>query len=157
MLNRILVAVDASERAPGVFDTAAALALKFDAALYVVRAITISPEFPPAARASSKDPLPAHLQRLAFAELEELWKRAPELTPTMPIIVIGQPPKVILETAQELDVELIVLGSHGYQGWDRILGTTAAYVANHADRNVLVVHKRHDEATKRINVPIGSA
>lgn|SRR6185369_6401006 len=150
-LNRILAAVDASEREPGVFDTAAGLALQFEAVLYVVRAITISPEFPPAARASGKDPLPPHLKRLAFAELTELWKRAPDLNPTVPIVAIGQPSTVILETARELDVDLIVIGSHGYEGWDHVLGTTAGSVANHADRNVLVVHQRSEEATTRIN------
>jgi len=158
MLSRILVAVDASERASGVFDAAAGLALKFDAILYVLRAITISPEFPPAAAASAADPLPPHLKRLAFAELMELWKRAPDLPPTNPIVVVGQPSKVILENARDLDVELIVLGSHGYRGWDHLLGTTAGSVANHADRNVLVVHVRTTEATPRINhIPLDSA
>jgi hypothetical protein len=46
MPTRILVAVDASEREPGVFDAAAELAQRFDATLFVVRAVTVSPEFP---------------------------------------------------------------------------------------------------------------
>lgn len=33
----------------------------------------------------------------------------------------------------------IVIGSHGHGGIDRVLGTTAAKLVNHADRNVLVV------------------
>jgi nucleotide-binding universal stress UspA family protein len=45
----------------------------------------------------------------------------------------------ICRTARELDVDLIVIGSHGYSGIDRVLGTTAGKVVNHADRNVLVV------------------
>jgi nucleotide-binding universal stress UspA family protein len=158
MLSRILVAVDASERENGVFDAAVELAQKFAATLYVVRAVTISPEFPAAAAGSEKDPLPPHLKRLAFAELTELWKRAPGLSPTVPIVTIGQPATVILETAKDLDVDLIVLGSHGYQGWDHLLGTTAGTVANRADRNVLVVHERGLERTTRINrVPPDSA
>jgi len=158
MLSRILVAVDASERMHGVFDAAAELAHKFHATLYVVRAITISPEFPPAAAGSEADPLPGHLKRAAFADLTLLWTRAPELAPTMPIVAFGQPSKVILEIAQDLEVDLIVVGSHGYHGWDRVLGTTAAHIANHADRNVLVVHARTLETTARINrVPRGSA
>ena len=99
--------------------------------------------------------MPPHLKRLAFAELTLLWKRAPAVSPTVPIVAIGQPSKVILESAQDLDVDLIVVGSHGYQGWDRLLGTTAANIANHADRNVLVVHARSPEATERI--PRGTA
>ena len=158
MLSRILVAVDASEREAGVFDAAAALARKFDAVLYVLRAITVSPEFPPAAVASVADPLPPHLKRVAFDDLTKLWKRAPDLAPTVPIVAIGQPAKMILEAAQDLDVDLIIVGSHGYRGWDHVLGTTAGKVANQADRNVLVVHQPTTEATARINrMPIGSA
>lgn len=37
------------------------------------------------------------------------------------------------------DVDLIVIGLHGYGTLDRILGTTAAKVTNHTDRNVLVI------------------
>ena len=45
----------------------------------------------------------------------------------------------ICHAARELDVDLIVIGSHGYGAIDRVIGTTAAKVVNHADRNVLVV------------------
>jgi nucleotide-binding universal stress UspA family protein len=41
--------------------------------------------------------------------------------------------------ATDENVALIVIGAHGYQGLDRMLGTTAAKVVNHADRAVLVV------------------
>lgn len=141
-MNRILAALDASERAPGVFDAAAEIAQKFGAALYLARVITVPPEFPPAAAASVADPLPEHLGQVAAAELMLLWQRAPALSPTAPLVAIGQPSKVILEIAREADADLIVIGSHGYKGWDRLLGTTAASIVNHADRNVLVVHAR---------------
>lgn len=35
--------------------------------------------------------------------------------------------------------EGVVIGAHGYGGLDRVLGTTASRVVNHADRSVLVV------------------
>ena len=35
--------------------------------------------------------------------------------------------------------DLIVIGSHGYSGIDRLIGTTAAKVVNHAKQSVLVV------------------
>ena len=41
-----------------------------------------------------------------------------------------------------MKADLIVLGSHGYHGLDRLLGTTAGKVVNLARRNVLVVHGR---------------
>ncbi len=45
----------------------------------------------------------------------------------------------ICRAAREHDADMIVIGSHGYGALDRLLGTTAAKVVNHADRNVLVV------------------
>jgi nucleotide-binding universal stress UspA family protein len=58
-----------------------------------------------------------------------------------PIVVEGDPWRRILDIAQELDVDLIVAGSHRYHGLDRFLGTTAAKLVNHADRNVRIVHE----------------
>jgi nucleotide-binding universal stress UspA family protein len=140
-IKTILAAVDASERAPNVFDAAAVLATKFGAKLHLIRVISIPPEFPPAAAASRADALPAHLEEVAIAQMAELTLRAPDLSIPPPIVAIGQQPwRLILENAQRLRAEVIVLGSHGYGGWDRVLGTTAGKVANLADRSVLVVH-----------------
>jgi hypothetical protein len=60
-----------------------------------------------------------------------------------------QPWRAILAAADTVDAELIVLGSHGYHGWDRILGTTAGKIANLAQRNVLIVLDRKHEAHGR--------
>jgi nucleotide-binding universal stress UspA family protein len=65
---------------------------------------------------------------------------APRVRLGEPIVRIGEPWRLILEVADALNVSLIVIGSHGYQGLDRVLGTTAARVVNSAKRNVLVVH-----------------
>lgn len=48
----------------------------------------------------------------------------------------------ICSYAKEHDVDMIVIGSHGYGILDRLVGTTAAKVVNHADRSVLVVRSR---------------
>ena len=53
---------------------------------------------------------------------------------------------VVCAVAAEVNANLIVIGSHGYAGFDRILGTTAERVVNHADRSVLVVR---DKALKK--------
>jgi nucleotide-binding universal stress UspA family protein len=60
-----------------------------------------------------------------------------------PLVVLGDPWQEILNVAQAVDVDLIVLGSHRYHGADRILGTVASKIVNHADRDVLVVHRRN--------------
>ena len=143
MILNVLAAVDGSGRAPGVFDTAADFAARFGARLTLFRAIFVPPEFPAAAAGSHSDPLPAHLSEVAMGDLLRLAERAPAglVVVAPPIVRFGVPWRLILEVSDELDVDLIVIGSHGYHGLDRILGTTAARVANAARRNVLVVHE----------------
>ena len=143
MIQRILVALDSSGRAAAVFDAAAELAKRFDAVLHPVHVISVPPEFPPAARESHVDPLPAHLAAVAVEGMRKIMGHASsDVRVDEPRTKTGQPWRMILEAADELDVDLIVVGSHGYHGLDRILGTTAGTVANMARRNVLVVHDR---------------
>ena len=57
------------------------------------------------------------------------------------IIREGSPAKVILEVANEENVDLIVMGSSGKSGFDRfIMGSVADKVVNSAKCAVLVVH-----------------
>ncbi len=141
MLKKILVALDGSERAAGVLRTACEVAERFDAELCLLRVILIPPEFPAAAHAVVPDTLPTLMTAEAERGLDELVARVPAARSARRLVESGQPWRVILDTAARLDVDLIALGSHGYGGIDRLIGTTAAKVANHADRNVLVVHE----------------
>jgi nucleotide-binding universal stress UspA family protein len=45
----------------------------------------------------------------------------------------------VCETAKADGVDLVVIGSHGYGGIDRLLGTTAAKIVDHAPCSVYVV------------------
>ena len=57
------------------------------------------------------------------------------------VIREGSPAKVILEVANEEEVDLIVMGSSGKSGFDRfIMGSVADKVVNSAKCAVLVVH-----------------
>jgi nucleotide-binding universal stress UspA family protein len=145
MISRILVALDGSARAPTVFAAAVELAARFRAAVRPFRAVVVPPEFPAAAAGSRPDPLASHMLEAAEEELADLISASPpNLLLEPPIVRIGQAWRVILAVADEIDADLIVIGSHGYHGLDRILGTTAARVANVSSRNVLVVHDHQD-------------
>ncbi len=52
----------------------------------------------------------------------------------------GSPKDELLRFAGEKEVDLIVLGSHGRRGLDRLLGSVAAGIINRADCDVLTVH-----------------
>lgn len=142
MITKILVALDDSERTQHVADVAADLAQRLRATLYPLRVIDVPPEFPPAARASHADPLPGHMAAIAIAAMRKLFASATDVRVEGPTVKIGVPWRRIVEASEELDVDLIVVGSHGYHGLDRLLGTTAGRVANLAHRHVFVVHNR---------------
>ncbi|MFT3745181.1 MAG: universal stress protein [Pyrinomonadaceae bacterium] len=55
-------------------------------------------------------------------------------------IQFGSPGSRIVETAEEIGADLIVIGSHGYKQWERILlGSVSSSVVHHAPCSVLVV------------------
>lgn len=146
MFKRILVALDGSPRAPRVFRAALDLAEHYSAVLVPFQSIAIPPDFPPAAYVPVADRLPGFLHREAEARFQAVKAaEAPGSAVTIePLLISEQVPaaNAILAAADEQDVDLIVLGSHGYHGLDRVLGTTAGKVANLATRSVLVVHNR---------------
>jgi nucleotide-binding universal stress UspA family protein len=138
-VKRILVALDGSPRAAKVLEAATRLAELAGAKLVLYRAIAVSPDIPREALVETvlrlEDVLIASaqtdLQRIAMQVRPELLEQT--------VTGLATPWDGICRIAKELDVDLIVIGSHGYGGIDRLLGTVAAKVVNHADRNVLVV------------------
>jgi nucleotide-binding universal stress UspA family protein len=142
MIRRILAALDASPRAPSVLWTVAEIARRFEARVYPLRVIFVPPEFPPAAHVDGDDPLPARMKKEAEDALRQLVRFTTDLDVAPPMVRQGQPWREILAGADDIDADLIVVGSHGYHGLDRILGTTAAKVANLSRRDVYVVHNR---------------
>ena len=137
-MKRILVALDSSERATLVIDAAARLAELAGATLVLYQAIYVPPNLPIAllvANVSVEDVLVAR----AHGDLERLATRVRRELVDQIVTSVAVPWDGICRTARERDADIIVIGSHGYVGLDRLLGTTAAKVVNHADRNVLVV------------------
>ena len=58
-------------------------------------------------------------------------------------IISGSAGEVILDEAERWDADLIVLGSHGYSGWQRfLLGSVSHAVATHAHCSVEIVRQK---------------
>jgi len=136
----ILAALDDSARAPIVFATTVALARCTNARVSLIRVLTEPTDIPPAAH-TAPDSVGADVQRIIQSQFRRLMDTAADVVFDSPVIVDGDPWRRILEVAKHLDVDLIVMGSHRYHGVERVLGTVASRVVNHADRNVLVVHE----------------
>jgi nucleotide-binding universal stress UspA family protein len=143
----IVAALDTSPRAQGVLEEAIDLAQKLGGQLVLVRAVGLPHEFPAEALGETPDRVPEILERIAREDLTRRAQQVPDGLLKGLRVNTGVPWQVICRDADEENADLIVIGSHGYHGIDRLLGTTASRVVNHATRSVLVVRERPAEAS----------
>jgi nucleotide-binding universal stress UspA family protein len=141
-MKLILVGLDASVRAEGVLDAAVDLARRTGNKLVLFRAVSIPHEIPVEAYTMSPASLVELLENDASRYLDDVSARVPPELLADRVMHIGVPWQGICDTADRLHAGLIVIGAHGYSGLDRVLGTTAAKVVNHAKQSVLVVRGR---------------
>jgi nucleotide-binding universal stress UspA family protein len=79
--------------------------------------------------------------RLKLKELEEATKNRGIVVEGRVIDSLDRTATVIIDTADELEADLIVLGSHGRSGLSRVLfGSVAEQVAKKAHMPVLLLH-----------------
>ena len=145
MFQNILAAVDQSPRAEGVVRAAHEIATRFGGRVHLYTALAVPPEFP-AAAANHPDGLIPYLTSHARTGLESLAAGRERIQIEPAVVLHGQPWRDILAVAERLHSDLIVIGSHGYGGWDRLLGTTAGKIANNSTRPVLIVHETPQES-----------
>ena len=141
-MKTLLVALDGSSRAPGVLQAAVAQAQSTGAKLVLFRAVGIPVDLPFAAMGMSPTEVLTVLEERARAEITELAKKQVTNVPYEIRIDAGNSWQAICQAAQAVDAEVDIIGSHGYGGLDKVLGTTAARVVNHADRSVFVVRSK---------------
>jgi nucleotide-binding universal stress UspA family protein len=140
-MRRILVGLDGSPREPGVLLVARDLAERYGAELILFRAVGLPPEVPAEVYLEPELSLLDLLQARATAALEDSARTIPEpLRSRVRLkLSVANPWRGVCAAALEEQVDLIVIGSHGYGALDHVLGTNAARVVNHAQCSVLVV------------------
>lgn len=141
-MDRILVALDSSPSAPMVLDAAVDLARRTGGKVHLLRAVSLPPDLPGAMFAVPSGDLTASTVAAARSELATFAERVPAELRDGTTAQVGAPWDTICEAARELDADCIVIGAHGHGLLDRLLGTTAAKVVDHADRTVYVVRER---------------
>lgn len=134
----VLVCLDTSPRAPGVLAAAVDLAPRLDAKLILFRAVGVPREIPEEAVSHAPDDLGGILMTYARRDLQARARQIPPGLVLKVTVKIGVAWEAICADAKDERVDLIVIGSHGFSGLDRVLGTTAARIVNHADRSVFV-------------------
>jgi nucleotide-binding universal stress UspA family protein len=145
-MDRILVGLDASPRSAGVLETAIELARRTGGKLILFRAVGVPHEIPVEAYSVSPATLAEMLEREAKKYLDKVAEATPRDMLAETLVHVGTPWQGICSAADQHKADMIVIGSHGYSGLDRLLGTTAAKVVNHAKQSVLVV-RGHPELT----------
>jgi nucleotide-binding universal stress UspA family protein len=139
--RRLLVALDESARAAMVREFAVALARRTGGKVCLFHAVDMAPVVPadmlrqyPTAEVALRDVAGEALRRHEQLVPEELrdGTRAAKGASVWP---------EICEAARDYDADLVVMGSHRRKLEDRLVGTTAGVVVDHADCSVLVVRQ----------------
>ncbi len=80
-----------------------------------------------------------HAAKILEETCEKLRGICKNLTVTSEVL-FGSPESRIVETAEEIGSDLIIVGSHGYSRWERLLlGSVSQSVVHHAPCSVMVV------------------
>jgi nucleotide-binding universal stress UspA family protein len=149
MYNRVLVPTDGSPEMEPVVDHAAALAARDDAlihALYVVDAAS----FASLPMETGWEGISELLYEEGTAALNELERIVDDRAPVERVVVEGKPSTTIVEHAVEDDCDLIVMGTHGRGGIDRLLlGSVAERVVRRSPVPVMTVRVEEPPGVER--------
>ncbi|WP_333877792.1 universal stress protein [Methylobacter sp.] len=143
--KHILLAADFSEHGDTVADRAKDLAEKYQAKLSIVHVMD-NLMITDAAYGSTIPfdlDLTAELMAAAKKRLANLADKL-NIAEDCRWMETGSPKLEIIRVAEETEVDLIVVGSHGRHGFALLLGSTANGVLHHAQCDVLAV-RLHDE------------
>jgi nucleotide-binding universal stress UspA family protein len=142
---KLLAAVDLSRASSYVIEAVHRVAMATDAEVHVLHVVTplpsiAGPEFHPVMTHEE-------LAERYLDEQDQLAVLVGQLRESdvnaSALLAQGDPAKTVLSEARRLEVELIVVGSHGHGLlFDALLGSVSAAVLRHAEVPVLVVPVR---------------
>ena len=140
MLTKILTAVDGSEISERAVEKAASLAKQNNAELHLIYVIETG-FLTPGPGDSVRDLVHQRFETEGKETLAILTARAKDAGVTVEShLEVGHAGTTIVETAEKLGCDLIVVGSLGKSKLDRLLlGSVSSYVVNYAKTNILVI------------------
>ena len=142
--KKILFPIDFSECSEKVFPFSLDIANKFDAKLHLlfvardISYLTIT--------GAARDVLASTIAEVARAGKKTMRefcdKELTDFSNYETEVVMGNPADSILKFANERDIDLIVMGTHGRKGLDRtLMGSVADHVIKNADVPVLTINR----------------
>jgi len=140
--QNILVAADFSAAGETAVKLADTLAGCFGASLTILHVVKHFPEDMPVGVIPPEDVDPQkYITDRARSSLEKLSARIGQPGAALEVVVsTHSASREIVQYAQGHGIDLIVVGSHGKHGIQRMLGSTAASIMHAASVDVLVVH-----------------
>lgn len=136
--SKILVAIDLTEEAPQVLKKAQLMRETHKAELVLVHVVE------PVGYAYGGDipmdltELQDQLDKAAKAQLESYGKEF-DISKENQIATVGRPESEIHRLAEDMDIDLVIVGSHGRKGFQLLLGSTANGVLHGSVCDVLAV------------------
>jgi nucleotide-binding universal stress UspA family protein len=136
-VEKLLVCTDGSVESRAALAEALSLARRCGSRVYLLQVVAIIPEF----EATAPD-LMVQVTQEARALLEEVRDEAAQMGVTLEVRVVRHVSvfSAILQEAEEIRPDMIVMGRHGRTGIERLLlGSVAARVIGHSPFDVLIV------------------
>lgn len=144
-IRKILTAVDFSSQTDKVLDAAISMAVKFEAEVQLVFVVEeMSPYAWVTVPHISFDILEEEMGKSAETKLEKLVEeKLPAGLSCKTEVRKGIPAKEIVDCARKEGSSLIVMGTHGYRGMEKVLlGSVAEQVLQSAPCPVLVINRK---------------
>lgn len=143
-IRKILTAVDFSSQTDKVLDAAISMAVKFEAEVQIVFVVEEMSHYAwVAVPHISFDILEEEMGKSAETKLEKLVEeKLPAGLSCKTEVRKGIPAKEIVDCARKEGSSLIVMGTHGYRGMEKVLlGSVAEQVLQSAPCPVLVINR----------------
>ena len=144
-LRRILVPLDFSGKSRQALDFAVPLAQRYGAKIFLIH--VVEPLYSFASFPGEMGVAPVNLRPVAEAWKAKLSALAQQLVPRevlgKTMVCSGRAYHKIVEAANAVEADLIVIATHGHTGLRHVfLGSTAEHVVRHARCPVLAVRRR---------------
>ncbi len=145
-IRKILVAVDFSEYAESVLDVAVEFAGQFNAELHLVHAFDVRIPLVTPYEVAIPTAFIEEAREAAASKLGALIRKvAAEGIPATSNLSEVPAASAIVDLAEELGVDLIIMGTRGHTGLKHVLlGSVAERTLRHAPCSVLTVKESHE-------------
>ena len=144
MYKTILVPLDGSKCAEAILSHVEAMAKGFDAELVLMTAVEHAPPSVTRSGAQLEKEYVEKEQSESKAYLDQQKKKLENKGIKVKVALLhGRAVSAIIEAAQQIDADLIAMGSHGRSGLTQAFyGSVAAGVLNRVDRPLLLVRPK---------------